>query len=437
MFDNFKVYNYSKSLVSPEGYGRHEANFLSGDIINGFETVIATGLQVTVKPDNAVIRSGSGGTASAHLVSLTADFTLTLATADTSNPRIDAIVLYVDTSVTLPSGTPTAANLDGLGVAKIIKVTGSPNSNPSAPNAAAIQAAIGSTSYPYTVLATWRVNANVSALSHDRCTDTRVFATPTNPRALGRNSFIENGGAASYTTSTLNGSINSGLAWISVGGVLVPQAFNGLSYTMAASKDRYFYVTLGNSTIQAATDVSNGAAAPTLPANSVWIAVVISGASAITSVKQWGEGAAGVPIYPDNGFAGWRSWTPAWTNLTLGNATVDFKYIQIGKTIQIRGKLVFGSTSSISGNVAFTAPISYNSGYNVRTVIGNLSIEDAGTASYFGYVRINDSASSNLLQFGISNVGGTYASYTAMTSSVPMTWANGDQLMISATYEAA
>ena len=133
----------------------------------------------------------------------------------------------------------------------------------------------------------------------------------------------------------------------------------------------------------------------------------------------------------------WSSWTPTWTNLTVGNGMVDFKYTRIGKTIHIRGKFVFGSTSSISGNVAFTAPVNYHSGYNVRTVIGNLSIEDAGTASYFGYVRINDSASSNLLQFGISNTGSTYASYTAMTSSVPMTWANGDQLMISATYEAA
>ena len=285
MFDNFKVYNYSKSLVSPEGYGRHEANFLSGDIINGFETVIGTGLQITAKPGNAVLRSGSGGTASAHLVSLTADFTLTLATADTSNPRIDAIVLYVDTSVTLPSGTPTAANLDGLGVAKIIKVNGTPNSNPSAPNTAAIQSAIGSTSYPYTVLATWRVNASVSALSQTNCTDTRVFAAPTNPRALGQSSFIESGGAPSFTASTLNGSIAAGVAWISVGGVLVPQSFNTLNYTMAASKDRYFYVTLGNATVQAAADTTNGGVAPTLPANSVWLTKVVSGAS-ITSVRR-------------------------------------------------------------------------------------------------------------------------------------------------------
>lgn len=286
MFDNLKTYNYSKSLVSPEGYGRHESNFLSGDIINGFETVIGTGLQVTTKPGNAVLRFGSGGTASAYLVSLTADFTTTLATADASNPRIDAIVLYVDTSVSLPSGTPTAANLDGLGVAKIIKVNGTPAASPSAPSTSAIQSAIGSASYPYTVLANWRVNAGVSALSQTNCTDTRVFAAPRNDRALGQTSFIESGGVASFTTSTLNGAITAGLAWISVNGVLVPQAFNSLNFTTAASKDRYYYVTLGNSTIQAASDATNGGVSPTLPANSVWVVLVVSGASAITAVHQ-------------------------------------------------------------------------------------------------------------------------------------------------------
>lgn len=296
MYDNFKLYNYSKSLVSPEGYGRHESNFLSGDIINGFETVIGTGLQVTTKPGNAILRFGSGGTASAHLVSLTADFTTTLATADASNPRIDAIVLYVDTSVSLPSGTPTAANLDGLGVAKIVRVTGTPAASPSAPSTSAIQFAIGSASYPYTVLANWRVNAGVSALSQTNCTDTRVFAAPTNPRALGKSSFIESGGVPSFTASTLSGSITSGTAWINIGGVLVPQAFNSLSFTMAASKDRYFYVTLGNPTIQTASDVTNAGAPPTLPDASVFVARFISNASAITAVIN-ADGRDAVQVY--------------------------------------------------------------------------------------------------------------------------------------------
>jgi hypothetical protein len=232
--------------------------------------------------------------------------------------------------------------------------------------------------------------------------------------------------------SGFNGTMTSGVVYINGKRIAVSSV---ASKTFTASKDTYVSVDV-NGTVSY-SEVANGAAAPALPANSVWDGVIVTSASVITAVRQWGEGVSGVPIYPDNGLQGWRAWTPTWTNLSIGNATVDFKYAIVGKTVHIRGKFIYGSSTSISGNVAFTAPVNYNSGYNVRTVIGNLSIEDAGTASYFGYLRINDSVSTNLLQFGISNVGGTYATYAAMTATVPMTWAAGDQIMINATYEAA
>lgn len=301
MYDNFKLYNYSKSLVSPEGYGRHESNFLSGDIINGFETVIGTGLQVTTKPGNAIIRNGSGGTASAHLVSLTADFTVTLATADASNPRIDAIVLYVDTSVALPSGTPTAANLDGLGVAKLIKVNGTPNANPSAPNMAAIQSAIGSASYPYVILANWRVNAGVSALSQTNCTDMRVFALPRNPRAAGSKGVIESGCTWTYTIGTLNGAGAAGQVLIPVGSALVPQPVDAATKTFTASRDTYIYITLGNSAPQYA-ETTVGGVQPTLPANSLLVAVMYSGSSITSVSNQRSAGAVVVGVIPASTF---------------------------------------------------------------------------------------------------------------------------------------
>lgn len=391
MYDNFKLYNYSKSLVSPEGYGRHESNFLSGDIINGFETVIGTGLQVTTKPGNAVIRSGTGGTASAHLVSLTADFTVTLATADASNPRIDAIVLYVDTSVSLPSGTPTAANLDGLGVAKLVKVNGTPASSPSAPSTAAIQSAIGSASYPYTILANWRVNAGVSALAQTNCTDTRVFAAPKNERALGQSSFIESGGVASYTGGTLNGSITAGTAWISVGGVLVPQAFNSLNFTMAASKDRYYYVTLGNSTIQAATDATNGGVVPTLPANSVWLAKIISNASAITTVDQYSLTSSGARIYPNNPDIGGQQ---AWQSLALQNSWANFG-APYANAAYMKDSLGFVHLkglvkSGASGSTIFTLPAGYRPSEThyipglSNDAVSSMTIAADGTVKAFG-----------------------------------------------------
>lgn len=383
MFNQFKLYNYTNSLVSSDGFGRHEGQLFTGDIINGLDCVVGTGLQVTVNPGNAIIRYGSGGSASAYLVSGIATWTGTLATADASNPRIDAVVLFVKSDTNLPSGTPTSANQDGQGVPQIALVSGTPNANPTAPTATQIQAAIGSSSYPYTVLWNWRVNAGQGALSATNGTDVRVFAAPTNAQALGAQSYIDNGGVASYTASTLNGNITGGLAKINVGGVMVPQSFNALSITMAASKDRYFYVTLGNSTIQAASDVTVGGASPTLPANSVWVSIYTSGASAITGIRQGGVDTNSKPIYPTNGLAGAQQ---AWQTATLGTGWIGFDaggpsgfgFPQYMKDslgfVHVRGliKNSSGSSNTSSSNsLLLTLPAGYRPGQSMRMPVIN------------------------------------------------------------------
>lgn len=131
----------------------------------------------------------------------------------------------------------------------------------------------------------------------------------------------------------------------------------------------------------------------------------------------------------------WQAWTPTWTNLTVGNGTLDAKYAQIGKTVHFRLKLTFGSTTSIGGSVDLTAPTNYNAGYNLRHQMGMLSIEDNGTASYYGFVRTRDVLSTNRLQLGVYRVDATYASINSLSSTVPMTWTTSDQLMLVGSYE--
>ncbi|MFB6518569.1 hypothetical protein [Streptomyces sp. NPDC056401] len=94
-----------------------------------------------------------------------------------SNPRIDSIVVYIDTSVSLAADTP-----DGQGAAKAIIAPGTPNANPTAPNAAAIQSAMGG-AYPYTVVANVRVGAGVSTLSQSNITDVRDLVVLDGARA--------------------------------------------------------------------------------------------------------------------------------------------------------------------------------------------------------------------------------------------------------------
>ncbi|WP_153006414.1 hypothetical protein [Leucobacter sp. G161] len=172
MFDDFKVVNYPKSLPSPEAYARHMSRMFTGDIIDGFTVTPGTGLQVVLAPGNAMIRYGSAAVASARMVSLVNNFSLAIDVADVSNPRIDLVVIYVDNAVDLPGGTPTAANLDGKGVAKAKVVKGTAAAVPAKPNATAIQASVGAGN-PYSVVAEVRVDAGVSVIAANKISDSR------------------------------------------------------------------------------------------------------------------------------------------------------------------------------------------------------------------------------------------------------------------------
>lgn len=57
----------------------------------------------------------------------------------------------------------------------------------------------------------------------------------------------------------------------------------------------------------------------------------------------------------------WTSYTPTLTNITLGNGTVSTRYIQIGKTIFWRGEYVPGTTSSVTGTISMTIPVTARS----------------------------------------------------------------------------
>lgn len=179
MYDNFKIANYSNTLLSPELYARPLSRLFKGEVIDGFTVIPGAGLQVILNPGNAFVRYGSTNVASARIVSLVADFALTIPTPDASNPRIDSVVLYVDMAETLPvvdaNNPPTAANLDGPGVAKAIIVSGTPAAVPVKPTETAIQSAVGAGN-PYIVLGNVTVDPGVSVIAGGKIADARSFA---------------------------------------------------------------------------------------------------------------------------------------------------------------------------------------------------------------------------------------------------------------------
>ena len=54
----------------------------------------------------------------------------------------------------------------------------------------------------------------------------------------------------------------------------------------------------------------------------------------------------------------WTTFTPTWTNFTLGNGTVDrAAYEQIGRSVDVYVRVTLGSTSSVTGAITLTLPV--------------------------------------------------------------------------------
>lgn len=130
----------------------------------------------------------------------------------------------------------------------------------------------------------------------------------------------------------------------------------------------------------------------------------------------------------------WQSWTPTWTGLTVGNATVSAKYVQVGKTVNFRLTVTFGTTTSIaSGNTRFSFPVTASSDYMQYAIIGTGTANDSSTTYYFLYP-----AWFSTTECVLENMNGATAPVLNNTDTdEPFTWATGDQIAVTGTYEAA
>lgn len=228
--------------------------------------------------------------------------------------------------------------------------------------------------------------------------------------------FVASGCVWSATTG-LGGAMTAGVAYIDGKRVVVAAI---ASKTFTASKDTYVSVT--NAGVVGYSEVANGASAPTLPTNSIWLAKVVTSGAAVTAVTQSGEAAGGVPIYPEhsNRTIGWKTWTPtiaagsgSFTSVSAG----DCRYIQNGKTVHFKARINIVTNGTAATSVTATLPVSVNATGGVFTCSGR---EDGVSGKQ---LQGKMSSTGNLLS--IFNYDNTYPG------------ANNAALIVSGTYEAA
>lgn len=133
----------------------------------------------------------------------------------------------------------------------------------------------------------------------------------------------------------------------------------------------------------------------------------------------------------------WASWTPTWTNLTVGNGTVTAVYATLAnKMIACRLTVVFGSTTAISGAVSFTLPVTRAAFAGTAGIIpiGLARFLDSGVAGYEGRLITVSTTTGRLLY---DAVAGALISLTDLSSTTPFTWGTSDEIGAEFYYEAA
>lgn len=135
-----------------------------------------------------------------------------------------------------------------------------------------------------------------------------------------------------------------------------------------------------------------------------------------------------------NAIADETSFTPVWTNITVGNGTNAGRYFRINNVILMQVQLIFGSTTSISaGGVLLDFPVTAADTY-LDGSGGQIVCEDVTGSDYFGPTF---RSSGTKIGINVWTTSLTYLAASAITSTVPFTWATGDRLIVTHWYEAA
>lgn len=170
----------------------------------------------------------------------------------------------------------------------------------------------------------------------------------------------------------------------------------------------------------------------------------IVAASANDTPARLAVGANGTLLVADSTAGTGLAWGAAWTTytptinagFTLGNGTQVFRYVKIGKTVFVQGTILWGSTTSMTA-FDFTLPsTSATTQYGTNAIIGEFSAQDAGTASYHGFIRWLNSTSVVPRSISASLVSGAITG-ASLTATTPFTWTTNDVMNFNFVYEEA
>lgn len=132
----------------------------------------------------------------------------------------------------------------------------------------------------------------------------------------------------------------------------------------------------------------------------------------------------------------WVAYTPSTVAVTLGNGTLTGLFCNEGSRVYFTIRLLFGSTTALTGQPTFTTPTDVHADFTRR--IGQNTIfatfADATGGTNHGSC---DRTGTNVLVPYVDNTAGTYIADANISSIIPFTWATSDDLTIAGWYRPA
>jgi hypothetical protein len=152
------------------------------------------------------------------------------------------------------------------------------------------------------------------------------------------------------------------------------------------------------------------------------------------------KGSTGVVKLEENGvnmLGAWQTWSPTYSNLTIGNGTVTAKYIRIGKLVRFKFVFVLGSTSAVATNPTVSLPVTSVAvvGSAALTPLGSGNFYDTSASTQYGAWLAHNSTTT--MAFGPWDASVASLRYGGATSTNPMTWATGDEIHLVGEFESA
>jgi len=136
-----------------------------------------------------------------------------------------------------------------------------------------------------------------------------------------------------------------------------------------------------------------------------------------------------------SGMGVWSSYTPQWTSTgtqpSVGSSSLTGKYCRIGNTIFVEIALVTNGGSSFgTGNYSFSLPVAAKPLWGYHSAGISRVWDQSAQTTYYGHAAFNNQSA------GATTIQMLFTPGQWLGANTLITFANGDEILVNATYEA-